>query len=97
MIQAKEVRVYDLTVNGSSLGLFEIASEWEGLKKLESLRSKEVLIVAPDSPERYSNFMDGLFSQIQGIAIIHNFHIVMASPNLTLRIKQLLNPEQKHD
>lgn len=94
MIQAKEVRVYDLTVNGTSLGLFEIASEWEGLKKLESLRSKEVLIVAP---ERYSNFMDGLFSQIQGIAIIHNFHIVMASPNLTLRIKQLLNPEQKHD
>ena len=95
MIQVKEVNVYDLTVNGTSLGLFEIASEWEGLKKLEHLRTKEVLIVAPNSPERYSNFMDSLFSQIQGVPIIRDFNVIMASPNLALKIKQLGQTEEK--
>ena len=88
MLSAKEVPVLEIADENGSLGLFKVASEWEGFKKLESLKDGEVLIVgAPTEPEGLANCFDGLMAGISGIPIVKGLNVIAASPDLALIIK----------
>lgn len=88
MITAKEVKVYDLTTDtGTYLGMFSVVSEWEGLKKLENLVDKTVMIVAPDKPETTAPLFNKMFQQIYGCEIVKDMHVISASPSIIAKIK----------
>ena len=87
MLSAKEVPVLEIADENGSLGLFKVASEWEGFKKLESLSGRGCLIGAPTEPEGLANCFDGLMAGISGIPIVKGLNVIAASPDLALIIK----------
>lgn len=96
MIRAKEVKVLDLSINGQELGLFQIESEWNGLKKLRSLKNNEILIAMPTEPEGgMANCFDGLFAGITGIPLQKEMHIISATRNLAAMINKNISGEKK--
>lgn len=88
MITATEVRVLDIRVGETPLGLFKIVDEWNGFKKMESLSGRGILIAAPKEPEGMANCFDNLFSGITGVPIVRGMNVVSASPELALLIKK---------
>ena len=91
MIQSREVKVLELLVGDMSLGLFKVTSEQEGLKKLVGLDSAEILIVLPSiSDNGMANCFDNLFLGLVKAPILKDINVIAASPNLALKIKELL-------
>ena len=78
MIQAKEVKSFDILADGKSLGWFRVISEWEGLMKLECINTKDVLIVCPKKTG-LGSIMEGIFTPICG-EVLKDMSIILASP-----------------
>ena len=91
MLSAKEVPVLEIADENGSLGLFKVASEWEGFKKLESLKDGEVLIVAPKHQGGTICAFEDLFGSVFGKTYLKEMVLVSASPNLIFRLRAHLN------
>lgn len=91
MLTAKEIKVLEIADSNGSLGLFQVESEWEGFKKLKSLKDGEVMIVIPRAKGNMISAFDDLFGDIFGKTILQDMILVSASPNLIFRLRNELN------
>lgn len=94
MIQATEIKVYDIAIGKSSFGLYQIVSNWEGLIKLVGIKNGYIIIAMPKTLENgLSNCFDGMSALIAGLPITKDLQIVAASPDLALAFRNALEKE----
>ncbi len=97
MISATEVKVMDLSIEGESLGLFQVTSEWEGFKKLTNLRNGLCVILMPTVPDGMANCFEGLFAGISGTPIVKDMQLIAASPGIMTHIQQIKKKATAND
>ena len=74
--QVKQVKSFELILNGEAVGLFSVASEWKGMIELVNTKG-QIVIVSDDS-----SFIDNLFSGLFDDKESKKFTVVKISPDL---------------
>ena len=86
-IEALEVKVYEISTEKWNLGLFRVMDEWNGIKKLINLTSKEVILAMP-SKEGYELQLMKVFATILNPNSKEKWNIIACSPDLALKLKE---------
>ncbi|MFN8704134.1 MAG: hypothetical protein ACOVOD_04140 [Rhodoferax sp.] len=78
------IKVFNVEINGKSIGLFQQVSDWNGLVELSSLRTPSNSIIA--WPCDRTTHMAKMFAEVIGGAEpkAETFQIVMCSPDIVL-------------
>ena len=90
-VQAVEVKVFEISTENWNFGLFRVVDEWNGIKKLQNLTSREV-ILAMLTQKGFELQMMKVFAQILNPDSKETWNIIACSPDLALKLK-----EEKHD
>lgn len=86
-IQAVEVRVYEVTTEKYNFGLFRVVDEWNGIKKMQHLTTKDIILAIP-TQQGFELQMMKVFAQILNPDSKETWNIIACSPNLALKLKE---------
>lgn len=86
-IQAVEVRVYEVTTEKYNFGLFRVVDEWNGIKKMQHLTTKDIILAIP-TQQGFELQMMKVFAQILNPDSKETWNIIACSPNLALKMKE---------
>lgn len=83
-IKAVSVKCFELFApDGTSLGLFKVESEWQGMRKLVSVDdvNQSVIVNAPGS--EFEKVFGSIFGEHRG-----ELELIKASPEIIAKVKQ---------
>ena len=86
-IQAVEVRVYEVTTEKYNLGLFRVVDEWDGIKKMQHLTTKDVILAIP-TQKGFELQMMNVFAQILNPDSKEAWNAIACSSDLALKLKE---------
>lgn len=81
-VKAVSVRVFELfTVKGTSLGLFKVEGEWEGMRKLVSLDKPEHVVIVNAPAAAYVKVFGEIFGERRA-----ELDVMKASPDVLSKL-----------
>lgn len=81
-VKAVSVRCFELfTLEGNSLGLFKVESQWHGLQSLQSVDGKTAVLVNPQTDTHMGAIFDAVFGEHRA-----ECEVVKASPDIAVVI-----------
>lgn len=86
-IQAVEVRVYEVTTEKYNFGLFRVVDEWNGIKKMQHLTTKDIILAIP-TQKGFELQMMKVFAQILNPDSKEVWNVIACSPDLALKLKE---------
>lgn len=86
-IQAMEVRVYEIATEKYNFGLFRVVDEWNGIKKMQHLTAKDIILAIP-TQKGFELQMMKVFAQILNPDSKEVWNVIACSPDLALKLKE---------